>query len=84
MTDYRGMAEVIRLNCADLDTATEVLRGYLQQARGDAIQTYLRESLPHLLEGARDDARHEVRAAAEEWFCDLSLEDLFRTKGWPA
>jgi len=84
MTDYRGMAEVLRLNCADIDTAAEVLRSYLLQARGDAIQTYLRESLPHLLEGAREDARREVRAAAEEWFCDVSLEDLFRTKGWRA
>lgn len=28
------------------------------------------------------DARQEVKAAVEEWFTDVSLDDLFAVKGW--
>lgn len=31
---------------------------------------------------AREMARREVKAAVEEWFTDVSLDDLFAVKGW--
>ncbi len=29
-----------------------------------------------------DDGRFEVKRAAEEWFTDISLDDLYAVKGW--
>ena len=68
--DYRGMAEVIRLNCKDLDTAAEVLRGYLENARYDAVQTLLRESILPLIAAAQED----ISAARERGY-DNGRED---------
>lgn len=33
---------------------------------------------------ATQEARAEVKAAVEEWFTDVSLDDLFAVKGWEA
>lgn len=35
-----------------------------------------------ILEDEARVARAEVKEAVEEWFSDVSLDDLFRLKGW--
>jgi hypothetical protein len=37
-----------------------------------------------ILEAAVPNARAEVKAAVEEWFSNVSLDDLFAVKGWTA
>jgi hypothetical protein len=35
-----------------------------------------------MLAAERERGRAEVKAAVEEWFTDVSLDDLFAVKGW--
>ncbi len=35
-------------------------------------------------DSVKDEARTEVKQAVEEWFTNVSLDDLFAVKGWKA
>jgi hypothetical protein len=40
--------------------------------------------IQNAVEEGYSEGRFEVKAAVEEWFSNVDLDDLFRTKGWLA
>ncbi|MGN6245137.1 MAG: hypothetical protein ACTHQ3_15905 [Motilibacteraceae bacterium] len=81
----KARAEIMRLAgiCDDWRAKCEGwMKGYEEvEVQRDEARAALRK-LAEVAKSDTDRARQEVKAAVEEWFTDVSLDDLFAVKGW--
>lgn len=71
-TEYRKVMDLLDSIIRERDEARAALAEL-----GERFDSYLDTDAV-----AAQNARQEVKAAVEEWFTNVSLDDLFAVKGW--